>query len=261
MAKLTYAMIGALAVGFCGGLWGQSKYRLGVETSPQLNWLFNADDDLYEEWRRETTPGISAGITVTYQKSPKWGILFGISYNTMGQRYAVTPDSAASFKRELRLTWLKVPILYQRHFPLDPKTSLVFSAGPQLNLLVGARDEINDEDIFLNSDTRANEAYQGLDWSVVGTAGLVFKLGRSENMVLRTGVKFDVGITDIDNKVLSWRPLDESGRQVLNPVPFYDNFYGDNQPRRAATRQFSVGIYVGWAIYLDKPRDPNDPNW
>lgn len=261
MAKLTYVMIGFLALALGGKLTAQSKYRLGVEASPQLTWLFNQDDDRYDEWRRETTAGLTLGITVTYQPKPKWAVLLGINYSTQGQRFAVTPDSSDSFKRELRLTWLKVPVLYQRHFKLDPKTSLVVSAGPQVGLLVGARDEVNDEDFFLDSDTRATEAYQGIDWSLVGTAGLVFTFGKTENMVLRTGVKFDVGLTDIDNKDLLWRPLDESGRQSVTPVPFYDSFYGANRPRSSATRQFTAGIYLGWAIYLDKPRDPNDPNW
>lgn len=151
-------------------------------------------------------PAYNLNLHLTYANnfSNNFGFETGLHYSDDGQRYngQYTPDQETfNFDSELRLTYLKFPLLFVMNSTMDESSDRVFftmKAGLQINYLLSADFELN-ENIRSNETATINtmELYRQLGTSVRGEA--LFNFMISDRVFAYTGVSADYSIGSIEN--------------------------------------------------------------
>ncbi|MBK7231026.1 MAG: PorT family protein [Saprospiraceae bacterium] len=116
----------------------QSKgFWLGLQTGPQSNWIFNQDDfDSGGELDHKSTIGFSVGLEAGYKFASTSSLLLGFIYSSQGQNYSTANNTIADY--HTKLTYFKIPLLYQLSTPATKNLQFLFQTGFQLSLLMNA---------------------------------------------------------------------------------------------------------------------------
>ena len=113
--------------------------------------------------------------------SDTWGLGVEVLYTGIGSR--------KDDRNELKLGYLKVPVLAKFHLP--SVEGLSFHLGPQVGFLMSAKKSIES---LNKKDVDAKKAFNDIDFAIVGGAEYAFDFG------LIVGARYNFGVRDIFDK-------------------------------------------------------------
>lgn len=250
-----------IVLGFVSlGLQAQ-KVRLGGRVMPQLVHISNSEDKNSDVLNPEPTAGIGLGISVSYLIHPKWEVEFDALFSKQGQSYKLADTTGQRVFRsyDLKLNYIKFPLLLKYRIALDDQSVLALYAGPQLSLLAGADEVISDTITVSYSGTgiSTTNKYTSVDFSAVVGAEVQFAI--NDKLILYTGLRFEYGLRDVENKNVVW------AKDGFTDSGYYESYYGPSiyrdTPRTTKSNSIVFGAMLGVSYILNTTRNPNDYYW
>ncbi|MBO2012058.1 porin family protein [Hymenobacter negativus] len=178
----------ALVAGLAGAANAQRSIRarsqpssglsLGVKAGGSLSQLNNTDDVKYE-----SIYGYHAGVFANITLSKYFAFQPELLYSQKGAKIVIN----APYDYTRRLHYVDVPLLFHVN-----TGGFFLEAGPQVGILVAARDKVGDVTTVVNKD----ENFTNADFSFIGGLGYQRKAG------LGVGLRYVAGVTSI-NKPLA----------------------------------------------------------
>ena len=257
MQKLFFQITIILALLFSGQVFGQKGLKLGAVVIPAWSNIMNPDDVILADENYNPTkkiPGFSAGAVLGWNPTDNFGIRLNLLYSDAGGRQVVREDFVNFTNYTTRLEYLKVPLMIGLHTnSYRRKLMFSFNVGGQVNYLVRA-SKFNDNPTFepplpknITDYPDAYAQYNALSYSALADFGLDIYL--VNDYKLNVHVRYEYGLTDIENKNASYR-LTENGQ--TNEVLFY--------PRsRSATISSSLGLVFGLTRTFGRPQNVGIP--
>jgi hypothetical protein len=239
-------------------LYAQRGIQLGLRAMPTSIWMLNQDDsDSSTEYR--FTAGMSAGLMAGYGLNDNMSIVANFLYASTGQNLltdvyteadATTGDlREIEVKTERRLRYFQLPVFFKYSSNAERKVAVFGMLGPQLGILLSARDENNDRRYtpeFPPYSQVANfpepiDRYQRIDLQAVGAVGIDVKL--RFNLKMNLQARFGYSLLDVENKD---RTYDIRTNGVVQEV----NYWGED---RAVTRNLFGGLMLGFTyVFIPK---------
>lgn len=184
-------------------LFAQKGLEFGLRVMPQGTGIINTDDfDEGPELNFRTTIHLAYGVHIGYNFSDNVGIQTGIMLSQQGQKYVDDAPTEGSSTSEVRLSYLKIPLLLKLNTNPHKGAQFVTTLGVQIGLLNDFsyyEDEENVSDDladFLGVDPKS--VYQKNDLSAVLSLGARFRL--TDKLQLGTHLHLNYSISDIENK-------------------------------------------------------------
>lgn len=169
----------------------QQGLRIGAMGIPQNVWLLNSDESKTVGQDLVLTWGSGFGAIVGYGFTSKFGMELDVIYSKQGQAYKKSgtlgiPD------HDVKLSYLKIPLLFRFNISPDNRVAFVFDFGPQL----GFRTSANYLEGSSSSDVKSyyNKTYT----SAVLDLGADIKLVSS--LYFNIHFRGDYSLTDIEDK-------------------------------------------------------------
>lgn len=225
--KTTILKIGIFAVIFIvpiGWANAQEKYHLGVQGTPHVSWMVNADDRDNPNFESVGTILGSFGITGECDFTENTGIGIDVLYSLQGQRYKLSGT-----ERIKKVDYVKIPVMIVYKYEITPEAMFIGKLGPQAGILANAR--LTDKD-GNNIVSDQKSAYEDFEFSGVAMGGFGFKL--DEKFFIDAMLRFDYGFTDAENKDYKANINDPTG-----------NIEGVNITNRATTNNTTAGVTIG----------------
>lgn len=165
----------------------QKGFSLLVKGNPHASWMLNIEDFTNEDIKVELLPGFSTGIGVGYNFSDNFGIAADVLYSMQGGRYKL-----ADHPYNLRVNYLKVPILFSYTTPQLGKVALYGKMGPQASFLLNSKLKNEERDLIHNLNDRFEKITIG------GAAGIGVQLSVANNLFLTGGFRLDFDFTNAE---------------------------------------------------------------
>lgn len=223
--------------------------------------------------KKEFSIGYQAGLAVGYGFTDNIGVNIGAFYSTQGQRYAEyneqAGDLAYSFKREVALNYLKLPVhavyiydaaedisfsafagfYYAMLLSYQDKTSFQYSSTQEM-LFNGTATVSGDNYKWEYTDHGAHyletfhmtsQPYQKSDFGISAGAGAVFKL--SDMIYLPVMATYQQGLTDIKN---------HSAAEVRysKTTTYWDETTDANKSEKYSSSTY--GVMIGLKLLIDE---------
>ncbi len=260
---MRYLLLIALSIAFA-----QKGWYVGLRVVPQNTWLLNQQDSdaPAEQFSYVFTYGVAAGIGGGYAFSPHLGIKTEILYSSEGQAHSyetLVNGEPLTVVRELRLRYVKLPLMFKISTNTERKYAFYFQAGPQFSYLLSVKEYDNNpaypheatlpidppgEPDYYNVPNR----YDTFNPYVIGAVaqiGLEIKL--RFNVKMHAALRVDYGFTDVENKNAKYTVYQNG---VAQEVPFYSSYtlphYKDPRP---PTNPLTAGLLIGFS-YLFIPQ-------
>ncbi len=187
-----------LLMAVSSSVFAQQGFEFGAQVMPQLTLIVNDDDFAAgDELNFRTTAHLAYGIHAAYNFNDHLGVQTGLLFSTQGQKYVNDEPTANTSTSEIRMNYLKIPLLLK--FNSNPEASAQFVAtlGPQFGLLNKVDYYTNDEKLSVpNFDFK--EWYNNMDLGAVLGLGARFRL--TDNLQLGTSFRFDYSLGNIENE-------------------------------------------------------------
>lgn len=187
---VTVAFIATNIIFLPHGVRAQEGFQLGIEGTPQMSWLMNADDKDNVKYEALNTFMGSFGISFQYGFTKSLGIGLNALYSFQGQRYKF--DGLEQIKK---LEYIKIPLTLNYNYEINENWLFIGKIGPQIDLLSNAK--LTDKD-GNNIVSDQKNAYEDFDIGGVVSAGFGLKL--TEMLTLDAALRADCGVTDAENK-------------------------------------------------------------
>lgn len=178
-------------------LFAQQGFEFGAGVMPQLTLIVNDDDFAAGDGLNfRTTAHLAYGVHAAYNFSDHLGVQTGLLLSTQGQKYVNDEPIANTSNSEVRLNYLKIPVLLK--FNSNPEASAQFVAtlGPQFGLL-------SKVDFYENDNKLSVPGFDFKDWYKSMDLGAVLSLGArfhlTDNLQLGTSFRFDYSLGNIED--------------------------------------------------------------
>ena len=176
----------------------QKGFEFGAQVMPQLTLIVNDDDFAAgDELNFRTTAHLAYGIHAAYNFSDHLGVQTGLLFSTQGQKYVSDEPTPDTYTSEVRMNYLKIPILLKFNSNPEASAQFVATVGPQFGLLNKVRAYVDDEEVT-GSGFEFKDAYKSMDLGAVLGLGARFRL--TDNLQLGTSFRFDYSLGDIEDK-------------------------------------------------------------
>lgn len=215
-------------------VFAQQGFEFGAQVMPQLTLIVNDDDFAAgDELNFRTTAHLAYGIHAAYNFSDHLGVQTGLLFSTQGQKYVSDEPTPDTYTSEVRMNYLKIPVLLKFNSNPEASAQFVATVGPQFGLLNKVTNYYNDEKITytnLPGEIRdIKDAYKSMDLGAVLSLGARFRL--TDNLQLGTSFRFDYSLGDIEDKEATYSL---SGLGTLN------YWSSDRAPSHNATGGFMI---------------------
>lgn len=242
----------------------QKGFHLGASGTPAVTFVYTQNNygtlSAFDkgvvrssEMDYKVTWGGNGGIVLGYNFTNNWGLQGEINYNYTGQKYEDNfigpayvgsdtfgyPHKRVNVKREIRLSYLRIPIMAKFISKQGNTAKFYMALGPQIGVRLSAKEQVLIADkVFLPDSLAfsANEKFQRLDISIALQIGT--EIYATDNLYFDIGVSGFVGVFDINGKVL--RELD---------------WYSKNDVSYRKSFNANAGITVGIHYLFGKGRD------
>lgn len=183
--------------------FAQQGLELGVQVMPQVSFIVNDDDFAAgDDLNFRSTTSLAFGALAGYNFTDNLGVQTGVLYSRQGQKYVDDNPTPANSNSEVRLTYLKIPLLLKFNSNPDAGTQFVASVGPQFGLLSSVKYFANDDEIDITGISGGlidpKDAYKSMDLAAVFSIGTRFRL--SEQLRLGAALRLDYSLGDIEDK-------------------------------------------------------------
>ena len=246
--------------------FAQKGWYLGLRVIPQSTWILNKQDSdagkQYFSYKK--TFGVAAGVGGGYAFNNHIGIFADILYSSQGQAhsYEATVDGKTRvFTDEIRLRYIKFPLMFRVTTNTDRKTAFVFQVGPQLDYLVSVKQFIGNTNYPHNNQLPADPpgqpdfynvpdryyTYESLVYDVAGGIGAEVKL--RYNLKMHLLFRADYSLVDIENKDATF-DVYENGN--VTTVKFYESeyVYPHYKGNRPKSSNLTAGLLIGFSYVL-----------
>jgi hypothetical protein len=262
------------AVGLCLLAWllapqtavAQRGFHLGFRAMPQSTWMLNSDDadtdkDVYSY---EATFGMAAGAVGGYGFNDHIGLVANLVYSHQGQNHLYkvlnTSGELVEVRNELRLNYIKLPIMGRFNTQGDKKFVYSLEVGPQLNFLTSVRESNSDKNYqpleppgvtYTNYPDRYDTFKPFLMSAVLGL-GVDVKL--RYNVRMNVQLRVDYALMDAEQKDVEFQ-VTQAG--LSETVKYYeynrDPSKARYNPGRPATTNLVGSFGIGFS-YIFIPR-------
>lgn len=195
------------------------------------------------------TFGGGAGIVAGYFFTKRHSVDLALYFDKAGQKYEDniyqdigSTNYAVNVKRNVKLTYVKIPVLYTFNLVNDRRTvfeyvNYYFSVGPQVAFLATVYEtvKIDDPDIKNNlANVPKSEKFRKFDIGLTFNNGMRYRINKQ--LYLNLGVDIYVGLIDINGKTI--RKLE---------------YYSKNDVKYSPSHNFNVALNAG-VHYIITPK-------
>lgn len=247
------------------GAYAQRGWQVGVFALPQYTAMFNGTDfgssDTLYGYR--PTFGMGVGVIGGYGFTQKMGIRFNLIFSDQGQSnnfLALNNENILTeYQRDLRLRYLKLPVLFRYNTDPEKKVALTVETGPQLDILVNVNEQTSDKTFrpfppvgqTYTGYPKRYETITPVNFGWVGAVGMDIKLRYNVKMGIQ--LRTDVAFVDAERKSAKFL-ITEAGD--TREVKYYEQGIYDpalTGEKRGRSTNFTLGVAVGFT-YLFIPR-------
>lgn len=202
MKSRNFLVLFVLALMFTAPAFAQKGLEVGVRIIPQSVWIINDDDAARGDGLDYTrTWGMAYGVQAGYNFLDFLGLQTGLLVSSQGQKYV--HDGSAGFETsQVKLNYLKIPILLKVNSSPDAGAQFVATAGVQMGILTNAKYYTDDEEVnitgLLGNDISYKDLFSSGDLAAVFSLGARFRVSDSFNLGL--SFRGDYSLSDIENK-------------------------------------------------------------
>lgn len=242
--------------------YAQRGIQLGLRVNPQWTSILNGS--FADTLTKKMTFGVGVGASVGYGFNDNMSLLVEGWYSSQGQHFTYEYPNPAfvagsdlpeerTVTREIRMRYLKIPVLFRYGTNTERKYAIYGMLGPQFEYLMNLEDRNNDPRYTYTTDPyvetanfpqEAIDPYNRINVSVVGAFGLDIKLRYNLRMNLQ--VRADYGLLDI-------RDTEYTYTERRNGVETELNYWEDHQKITSASNNLNVGLTLGFT-YIFIPR-------
>lgn len=186
----------------------QKGIHLGLQAYPGASWMLNKQDRAVsdDQFKYKYTWSMGVGLKGGYGFSDHIALHIGALYFTQGQVHQYKNSKSDTITHQLRLYYLKVPVLFR--WTTDANRKYVFAAevGPQASFFLGYNEWDNDKRYYPESpqgttftsmpDRKAT--FSPFNIGLVAAAGIDIKL--RYNLKMNAMVRGDFDFTDAEDK-------------------------------------------------------------
>ncbi len=251
-------------------LWAQQGFHAGFKVTPQTTWMINSDNSDNSLFRYATTWGVAYGPSFAYFFKPSVGAGLDIIVSDQGQKFDERKTNATN--NELKLRYVKLPILL--HFSTNPESPVQFVGytGPQFGFLTKAELEINQGEgtspgsiiripgVSIPLIPTPTGTYDVKNSYAATTVGWLLAFGIGTNfgtdfLGMTVMLKFDASFTDAEDKP-ELLPTTTTGGQgavdldAANNRAWYYYFYPSDASLDAQDRPTTFNLLGGIEIGL-----------
>jgi hypothetical protein len=258
-------LVGAFALVASNTAFAQRGWQVGMFALPQYSIMYNATDmsspkDVYGY---RPTFGVGVAFLAGYGFTNNLGLRANLMFSDQGQSNTyVLPNEElklTEYTRDLRLRYLKLPILFRWNSDPEKKAAATIETGPQLDFLVNVNEQTSDKvyrpfppigQTFTGYPSRST-TFNPVNFSWVLAAGVDVKL--RYNIKMNIQVRFDAGFVDVEKKDAKFL-ITENGNTIEQK--YYE--YGIYNPAvtgktRGRSTNMTVGLGIGF-YYIFIPR-------
>lgn len=225
MKKITLSFLTILTL--ISYSYGQKMrgWHLGGSAMLQVPIIFNQNTYGDPEYEYAADLHSAWGISAAYNFKRSFGFQTGIYYSFIGQTYEDIDYLNRDIYREVDLDYIQIPVLAKYNTKL---TDVRFYSvlGPQFGLLTKADIRYTIDGVDKGTPD-AKERFSNFDMGIVLGTGMQYDI--SENLYISAGLRFYVGLMDINAK--EWR------------TPNLDNVYDPSLNGYGGVR---VALYYYW---------------
>lgn len=145
--------------------------------------------------KKSARTGFNLGAGFEIAASPMFSIIPGVSLETRGQTLKASDPEFGDIKFEADFMYLEVPVLAQANIPAGSGFLSIF-AGPELGILLSAKEKISGEAAAENSETDMKDQTTPMDIAIHFGLGFEFPVGPGA-IAIRPG--YSVGLINIDD--------------------------------------------------------------
>ncbi len=206
----------------------QEGFHLGASGNFSNTWIYTQNNYgtlapftlgvvRVSEMDYKLTWGGGGGIVLGYNFTQNWGLQGEILYNYTGQKYednfvgpAVIPQGTfgpknerVNVKREIRLSYIRIPIMAKFITNKSHVAKFYCTLGPQIGVRLGAKEEVRIADNVYLPDSLAftpEQKFQRVDVSIALQIGT--EIYATDNLYFDLGLTGFVGVFDINGDVL-----------------------------------------------------------
>jgi len=204
------------------------SFRLGLGGGINNTWLANKNvSDQGDKLDFAVSFGGSIGLEGLYNFNEKSGISFGFLYSGHNQKYEGKSGSATQ-KQQVNMKYLDIPVLFR----LTSTSGTYFEVGPQLGLLMAAKDkgDANDGDVKSSFNST----------NLAAVLGFGVDVDASESVIISIGLRLGYGFTDVTKEYSASDVPDDIGFSTFS-AHFDDKNKFDYKP----TNRIFGGLHLG----------------
>lgn len=254
-----------LLAGKSGTVQAQKGWQVGLRVTPLASWLLNSSDgELPEDsLTMKQTYGVAAGPAFGYSFNNYIGVMANILYSSQGQNHTFIANSLetgapAEVLTELRLRYIKVPLLFKINTHAERKYVFAAEIGPQLSFLTSVDERDNDKryrypsppyTYFTNFPKRYNTFSVTNIGAVLGV-GMDVKL--RFNLKMNLQLRMDYTFNDAENKDAKFNVTENGITREVNYYeyvpPIRPNYTQQRNylPNRSSSNNLTLGLTVGF---------------
>jgi hypothetical protein len=250
----------------------QERWSVGFRAYPQACWALNKTDRNVsnDSLRYEPTYGVAFALAGGYSFNKYLGVSANLMYSSQGQDNAYwrlldeKSDSTVRVLNQLRLRYVKIPLLFKINTDASKKLSYGLQIGPQLDILTSI-DESNNETryyypsppgvTFTNFPERI-ETFRRMNLSLAGSLDLDVKI--RFNLKMNVQIRADYGFLDIENKDASFYVTEKGLTQKVKYYHYTPSITPNYTQQRAyvegrsGTYNVTLGLGIGFTYYFIK---------
>lgn len=215
MKKLIPVLVLITSLSF--NIYGQKGFEIGIHEGVNSIWLVTQNTYGDPELSYLAKFGHAGMISLGYKIKNNVGISSGLGYTLRGQKYEGKQFSSMAY-RDISLLYLQIPVLIK--FTAGEKSiRFHFLLGPQIGYLLNAEQEYTRDGEPVNTvinnsiagKKNITDRFQKTDVSLILDLGQGFSLTNNyfKNLYLNFGLRFNIGLTDINT--INWRIDDIDG--------------------------------------------------
>jgi len=252
----------ALLLTLTVSVWAQRGWQIGLRAMPHTTWLLNqTDSDAGKDvFAYKTTWGMAAGLWAGYGINNHMTVGLNVFYSSQGQNHTYEVPDAQGGKdtvlNELRLRYVKIPLLFKLSTDAERKFSYYIEAGPQIGILASVNEENDNKNYvpfppvgvqYYDDYPTRYETFQPVVVSGVVGFGVDVKL--RFNLRMNISARFEGSFHDVEKKSVTYTQMLTDGSANAG-VPTTEYYYPQD---RAATFNLVGSLGIGFT-YTFIPR-------
>ncbi|MCZ2356719.1 MAG: PorT family protein [Bacteroidia bacterium] len=241
-------------------VFAQKGIHLGVQAYPGASWMLNKQDRTVsdDQFKYKYTWSMGVGVKGGYGFNDHIALHLGLLYFTQGQVHQYKNSKSDTITNNLRLYYLKVPVLFRWTTDANRKYVFAAEAGPQASFFLSNNEWNNDkryypespQGVTLTNMPSRRTTFTPFNIGLAAAVGVDVKL--RYNLKMNAMIRGDFDFTDAEDKS---RKFDVTKDGTTTREDYYYSSY--TRPyyskERKATNNATLSLGIGFT-YIFIPR-------